>query len=449
MTRDGRHLGITVMPEWIQSEGIEGVLRSLARAGATAVATSPYVMARSDAADAGREPPIDADAGKVRLLDRDLWGAREIRCTTAPSYVPDLALYDGLRYRPSAPTDLTRSQGPLVGRFLEAAAQAGLETHLQVQAAIPPGYRVQFGGPEEDDKPRLPDGSLHEGRVDKNASLASPQVVAYVRALLRDLARAYPMIDAVRIDWPEYPPYSLDSWFFDFNTHAVRTATARGYDVARMRRDAAACMRDPSIFVTRGAEIPTGFCRLQDFKAELSLDLVRACRDALPASLRLVAHAFPPPWARLSGMDLHRVGAIADDVALKLYTMHWPMMLDGYARRIEAAGCRMARPEILARLQELFDTGEAPAERMRYPEPEEAHPVSAASQRRKIETAAAELGGAGATLTPAAHSYGPTEDALARIRTAFEAGRGRVWINRYGYMSDAKLDGVGRMMREG
>ena len=67
-------LGVTVMPEWIQAEGIEQVLDNLERAGATAVATSPYVMTESDADDAGREPPIDAGAGKVRLLDRLLWG---------------------------------------------------------------------------------------------------------------------------------------------------------------------------------------------------------------------------------------------------------------------------------------------------------------------------------------------------------------------------------------
>ena len=89
-------LGVTVMPEWIQSEGIDQVLDNLERAGVTAVATSPYVMAESDAENAGREPPIDAGAGKVRLLDRPLWGKRELRCTTAPGYEPDRLLYRGL-----------------------------------------------------------------------------------------------------------------------------------------------------------------------------------------------------------------------------------------------------------------------------------------------------------------------------------------------------------------
>jgi len=44
-----RFVGITVMPEDYQVEGIEQVLRNVkTRAGVTAVATSPYVMAPSD-----------------------------------------------------------------------------------------------------------------------------------------------------------------------------------------------------------------------------------------------------------------------------------------------------------------------------------------------------------------------------------------------------------------
>jgi hypothetical protein len=32
-----------------------------------------------------------------------------------------------------------------------------------------------------------------------------------------------------------------------------------------------------------------------------------------------------------------------------------------------------------------------------------------------------------------------------RIAAAFAAARGRVWLNRYGYLSDEKLDAVGEV----
>src|SRR5512139_3648513 len=83
-----RSLGVTVMPEYIQSEGIGGVLKKLEVAGATAVCTSPYVMEPADEKTGSREPPDDAGAGGVRLLDRPLWGRRELFVRTAPSFAP-------------------------------------------------------------------------------------------------------------------------------------------------------------------------------------------------------------------------------------------------------------------------------------------------------------------------------------------------------------------------
>jgi hypothetical protein len=431
-------LGVTVMPEWIQSEGIEQVLDNLERAGVNAVATSPYVMAESDADNAGREPPIDAGAGKVRLLDRTLWGKRELRCVTAPGYEPDRSLYRGLSYQPSEPTELTKEEGPKIAAFLEAAKARGFDVQLQVQAAIPPGYRVQFGGPAEADMPRLPDGSLHTNRVDKNGSLASPEIVNYTTALIQDIAAAFPMIDALRIDWPEYPPYDFRSWFFDFSHHAVTAARARTYDVEVMRKDCLALMADPSPFLEKGMDALPGFAALQRFKADLTVDLARACRAALPPSMRLVVHAFPPPWSKLSGMDFARVAEIADDIAVKLYTMHWPMMLQNYRTHFVEAGMTEERASI--GLLNLFDTGGG--EVFRYPEPDEPHPVSADAQMRKIEMAKAAVRGR-AKIIPSAHAYGPTKDVLARVMIALAGDEGHAWINRYGYLGDAKLKKLG------
>ena len=276
-----RLLGITVMPEWIQAEGIERVLDNLEMAGANAVATSPYVMAPSNDPSAGREPPVDAGAGKVRLLDRELWGKRELRCTTSPSFVPDRALYEGLRYQPAEPTELTKREGPKVAAFIEQAQARGMTVHLQVQAAIPPGYRVQFGGPVPEDQPLLPDGSHHEGRVDKNGSLAALAISGYLQALVADVAKAYPTIDALRLDWPEYPPYTLDSWLFDFSPHAKARARAKGYDWEGLRAAAGRIQANPALVLDEGlASLEV----LGHLKADLSVDLLSAARVALPAA---------------------------------------------------------------------------------------------------------------------------------------------------------------------
>ena len=52
-----KQLGITVLPEWAQVEGVGPLLDNLqGRAGATAIATSPYVLAPADEATGVREP---------------------------------------------------------------------------------------------------------------------------------------------------------------------------------------------------------------------------------------------------------------------------------------------------------------------------------------------------------------------------------------------------------
>ncbi len=458
-------LGITVMPEFLQTEGAERVLDNLQRrAGTTAIATSPYVLAQAPDGEGGREPPIDAGAGGVRLLDRTLWGRRELWVRTAPSFVPDPALYAGLRYRPAEPDDLTREEGPRIAAAIAAAKRRGLAVHLQVQAAIPPGYRVQFGGAVPEDRPLLPDGSKLPGRVDANASLAAPAVLDYLCALLRDLARAYPEVDAIRLDWPEYPPYSLGAVLFDFSPHAEALAVRLGFDLEAMRRDALALLgaiRDGSaaraVLAAQGGGATDGALRLlrarpgllelARFKAALVTRFVAAAAEALREAsggrIALIPQGFPAPFGAMSGFDPAALAPLVPAMGIKLYTMHWPMILRFWA---EALG-RKDDPALLVALAQALDLVDGPADAalLRYPEPEQPHPVGAGAQARKIAAACAAAGD-----TPVfafAHSYGPLEDVVARFRIAWQASAGRVFVNRYGYMSDAKLDAIGAVLR--
>ncbi len=464
-------LGITVMPEYIQTEGIEALLDNLIhRAGATAVATSPYVMAPADAASGVREPPADAEAGKVRLLDRPLWGRHELFVRTAPSFAPEPALYRGLRYQPAEPDALSAAEGGVVGAFIEAAKARGLEVHLQVQAAIPPGYRVQFGGPLEEDQPCLVDGSLLGLRVDKNGSLASPHILAYGCALIRDLVRAYPAIDALRVDWPEYPPYSFASLVTDFSGRAEVAAAELGFDFAAMRRDVLALWRTLNgalqdrdldawlapdggrYLLLRQLAARPGLLAWLHFKAALAVRLLAAYRATLNEAggggIRLVPHSFPPPWSLLSGFDYAAASAHCDGIGVKLYTMHWPMMLRGYGEALLAANPRLSEALLARWLARLFDVrdddGPARLADYAYPEPDEAHPVGAAAQARKIAQAQAE---ASVPVYAFAHGYGPPDDVAVRMAVAWRASGRRMWVNRYGYLSDAKLDTLGALPR--
>ena len=75
--------------------------------------------------------------------------------------------------------------------------------------------------------------------------------------------------------------------------------------------------------------------------------------------------------------------------------------------------------------------------------------MSAAAQSRKIELALAQVqvGGGDMAITPIVHGYGPPGDFLRRFRVVADSRANGVWINRYGYLSDEKLDSVGEIWR--
>ncbi len=458
-------LGVTVLPEYIQSEGIDGLLDNLTRIGANAVATSPYLMEEADPGTGQREPPADANAGNVRLLDRPLFGKREVYVKTAPSFEPDRALYAGMRYQPSEPTALTGQEGQLLHDFIKAAKARGIRVYFQVQAAIPPGYRVQFGGPVESDRARLPDGTIPERRLAKNGSLASPHILAYEHALIRDLIRNYPDLDGLRIDWPEYPPYFLDSVFLDFSYHAERAAEELGFPFDRMRRDVGNLysklhggLRDSDLepwaedadggrfHLLRLLSDYPGVAAWLRFKASLVEQMIAGFRRTMNESggeaMELLPNAFPPPWTIVSGMDFRRVAQHSTAISCKLYTMHWPMMLRFYGDQILSANPGLSS-SLLARalvrwLDIADDGGLGTVEAYSYPPPDVPHPVGSRAQARKIRQAQREAGDTPVFVL--AHGYGPLEDFRRRLEVARDAGVHGYWVNRYAYLSDDKLE---------
>jgi len=462
-------LGVTVMPEWFQCEGIGPVLDRVAALGASAIATSPYVLEPAPDGEGGREPPPDGEAGRVRPLDRPLFGRTELWVRTAPAFEHDLARYAGLRYRPSLATALTHRHADLLDRVIEEARARGIEVLLQVMAACPPGYRVQFSGVLDDDQCLRPDGTTHAARVDRNASLASPHVVAYTATLVAELAERYPGVAGFRLDWPEVPPYDFESALFDFHpsmTALMRDAGHEPEEVARSvlawsqglrcaAADAAprgpAAVRRSLLEAGLGAFLSEGgvYAPLRAAKREAVLRLLRAVRGALDAlhgpRRRLEPQAFPPPFHRVSGYPLESLDGVADRVGVKLYTMHWPMLSRYWARDLIGASAPArdhdAATAAIAELFGLTDGLVADGATLRYPEPHEAHPVGAAAQRRKLDAAREAAGRV--PVVAFAHTYGPVDDVVRRVRVARESGL-PVWLNRYGYLSDAKLAALSR-----
>jgi hypothetical protein len=345
-----------------------------------------------------------------------------------------------------------------------------------VMAASPPGYRVQFSSAVDDDRCLGPDGLPHPDRVDRNASLASAHVLDYGATLLAELAQRYPGVAGFRIDWPEYPPYDLRSTLFDFSPHAHGALRAAGVDPMaygqelverlagwRVRAKAAAgrgpqAVRDAlreggwdSFFSESGEGEPLWASKRAAVGALLrryrqGLDSVGGPRRCLEPQV------FPAPLTRWSGFNWAALDGTADAVGVKLYTMHWPMIARYWARDLVGGTDGTALDAVTAAMADFmgFCDGEVlPGDQLHYPPPETAHPVGAQAQTAKIARAQTDAGRI--PVMAFAHSYGPADDVEHRLRVAGhairQAGSGRLWVNRYGYLSDEKLSRLGRLHR--
>ena len=445
--------------DFVLSEGDDAVLRNLRRAGANAVATNPTVTAPSRDGDGSFQPPVDAGAS-VREFDRPLWGRRSLWIRSQPGFQPNPEYYRGLDYAPRRAGDLTRQHAGRVGAFLAAAAGAGLRTYFQIGAVQPPG-RLR-----DEDLPRLPSGDVPQNRLAETGSLASPSIRAYNRAYVRDLLEQFPVIDGLRVDWPEYPCYQLDEAFQDFGEPVEAWARERGYDFGTLRAAARnlyhrltadlppewpdAWVRGAALTSREGPFAAVGeWLRL---KADLSTDLLRAWRADLAEfggpQKELSANAFAPPFSGITGFDFARAGEHCDSVSVKLYTMHWGLMVTFWGRAILTHQPHLDAAALCRGLASLFDLhdGEprSSLSEYGYPLPSEPHPIPDGPQVRKLAAAREALAGRCPTYA-LVHGYGPPADFERRLRLAWQSAADGVWINRYGYLSDEKLDIVGRV----
>jgi hypothetical protein len=450
-----RLLGITVLGDFLLSEGIDAVLANLRRVGATAVATNPTVTAPAAEGEGSFQPPLDAGSSP-RVFDRPLFGKKALWVRSGVSYIPNPKFYRDSAYEPRQPNDLTEKHGHVVGEFIEAAKKAGLKVYLQVGAVQPTGLR-------DEDRPRLPDGTLPADRMADTGSLASKAIRSYNQACVRDLFAAYPHVDGIRPDWPEYPCYTFGEVFQDFGPHVEGWAIDHGVKFADVKHALETIYRDLRSRLTNAVlrELPQrdalawlrGRLPLVDrwlkLKAVLSCDCLRHWRQIITefggAGKELSANAFMPRFSDLTGFDFAGAAEICDAVSPKLYTMHWSQMMTFWGEELLRRNAGLDESLLTAALARLMDVDDEPGGKtladFGYPAPDQPHPIADGPQRRKIQQVIATVGGK-AAVTPLVHGYGPVDDFRRRLRLVTQSAADGVWINRYGYLSDEKLEAI-------
>ncbi len=461
--------GIVLTTAEIESEGLDAVLDNIARTGATALSTSLGVLVPGRLGDGTREPPLDVD-GAARLLDRPLWGRRELYLKGYAPHEAHPALWAKVAYPPPtvAPPE-HRRDAPR--RIIDGARARGLAAHIQISPYTLPGApggqtpQSGHGVGVASDRPRRIDGTIAERMVAGHGCLNNPRVRALGRARLAEAARHYADVDGIFLDWAEYTCYFLEDCFACFCPHCRAVAEESSHDWARMEADTRALWdrlhhltptdlrravdgADWPFALAGAAQDYPGFGELLRFKAatvRAALAELRAALDAAGcAGVALEANGFAPPWSAITGMDWGHVGQVAGATRCKLFTFHWPMITRWWSEALLAWNPALDEAAVLRAVTTALDLPAPPDEHRRdladygMPRPDEPHPITMAALTRKLDQAVA-LAGDGAPCQAYLHSYRPADE-FARVLTAAQASTARgCWIQRYGYLSDEKL----------
>lgn len=461
--------GIVLTTAEVASEGLETVLDNVARTGATAIATTLGVLTPGRPGDGTREPPLDV-AGEVRLLDRPLWGRRELYLKGYDPHGADLALWADVPYPPPAiaPPEHRRD---VARQIIDGARARGLAAHIQISPytipGAPGGQSIASGHGQgvADDRPRRIDGGVAERIVAGHGCLNNPRVRALGRARLREAARHYPDVAGIGLDWAEYTCYFLEDAFACCCPHCRAAALAAGHDWARMATDTRALWDRlhrltpadlrratdtagwPFALAGDLADYP-GVADLLRFKAATVRAAVAELRAALDATgcagVALEVNGFAPPWNALTGMDYGAVGAVAQLTRCKLFTFHWPMIARWWSATLLTWNPSLDEGAVLRAVIAALDLPAPPDEHRQrladygMPRPDEPHPIAMAALTRKLDQAVAQAG-VGAPCGAYVHSYRPPAE-FARVLDAARASAAHgCWVQRYGYLSDEKL----------
>lgn len=455
-----RFLGIVLATTAVQCEGLNAVMDNVQRVGAQAICTAFGMAKEVERGRGHREPPLDID-GYERLLDRPLWGKRELWLQGYRTHEYDESLFADTPYRPGgqlAPPELDRD---LPHKIIAEAHARGMRAHVQLSPVVVPGLHAE-------DQVHYPDGSLPdlERRVARQGCLNNPAVRAYAIALVRDAVRHYPEADGIMLDWAEYTVYDLRDHLACTCPHCARRAQESGYDWTRISHDVRALWdrlhhldahdlerilrisRQPWELLGLLQRYP-GWLDLLRFKAETVVGLYRTFRRAMNeeghTKMELGANGWCPPFSRSSGMDYRALAEVCSSLRPKIFTFHWSALPRWYGQVLKAWNPALPEGLLLDALVECFQLQDdiAPRSFAHYhiPAPHEDHPARPETWRAKIDEVVDEVAGR-APVHVLAHSYRSEAQWKRMIAVIRDSPSDGMWVQRYDYLSDNKLDAL-------
>ena len=449
-------LGVLVRPVYSQNERLVPVFDNLEAMGANAFCTTPTVSRPAQGGRGKRYPDLHVD-GYERVVARPVWGKCELDLETAPAYEPNLDLYQASIYRPGKTEGYTQEDRDIPARMIEEAKKRDMQAYLHIAPFLPPGVQAQ-------DQPVRIDGSVPQApQVSMSASMNSANAQAYGLALIEDVAKAYPNIDGLSLDWVEYGAYCLEDLFTCFSGESEQQAQTLGFDWERIVNDSQILweklhdltskdlarghrlLRRPFELVELLMQYP-GWLDLLRFKATTVIQFYAKARQMLDACglehITLSARGWPPPWNRFSGLDYRSLSSSCAVMTPKLFTFDYSVMPRWFGQTLCSWNPDLTASEVLDLLVAWMELPDALTHRSfanyHIPAPHEDHPAFLETYRDRVDEVVDQVNG-NALVRPFAHAYLPNHQWKRMVALMRDSEVDGMWIQMYGYLSDDKM----------
>lgn len=454
---EGRFLGVVVPPAYAQDRGAEQVLDTLAIAPVTAICTYPAVARPVDTGRGSRMPDLHVD-GHRRVLERPLWGKRELWVESVPAYEPQRSRSTDDGYPTPPPPSMADIPRPTaVDDLVHVSRQRGISVYLQVSPLVIPGLR-------DEDRPVRIDGARLSGtRVADTACLNSPAAQAYACGQIADIVDHYPDAHGLMFDWAEFPAYTLEDVFACYCRHCEARAREWGFPWAAIKRDVWRAWarvhamsstdlkrlrtggRRPSALVALLSDYP-GLQQSLAFRARSVSEFYRSVRTVLDNgtgnAMAVTARTWAPPWNRISGSNYWSVAAVCDAVAPKIFTFDYAALPRWYGQQLADWNPALQEGEILDAMVDLMDLPDDRRTRTfgayQIPAPGEPHATAPEAHADRIAEVVSETGGR-ALCHPIAHAYLPEPQWRTMVEVIRDGPADGMWVQMYGYLTDRKI----------
>lgn len=475
MKTDGRKWarGIVITPAEAAHEGIDNILDKLQDVGANSVAISPGVFVPSSPVEGVREPPLDIE-GEARELDRPLWGSTVQYLTGYSPYDPDRNLWKDVPFEaPQAAPDGLRVDyaALLIDEARHRGMNAFVVTSPTLLPGLPGGQSFSSGSSVNDINDRIiqVDGNTSTRAIAGQGCVNNPRVQALARARLTETLNHYAEATGIFIDWAEYTCYLPKDIFTCFCVHCEQRARTRSLAWPDIRRGVQQLVDDlgsvnemrlrdlteagPTTLVESllilsgsGVSVRDALTELVKFKADSVAEFfngAQALAADLGSKVEIGANAFAPPWNQVTGSDFARLSAQVEVVRCKLFTFHWPMMTRWMSEFLLSKNPELSPSAVLGATQAMYQVPTPATEHRkslddyRMPAPDEPHPILLSALGEKLAESKSHIASS-ARLEAYIHSYRPVGEFAALLRSTDRVDG--TWIQRYGYLSDRKLE---------